>query len=65
VRREIGPNTNVEVALDLLYSPLYHGLLHGHAPLIDRFARQVVDTALAGIAPTAEATVRVPLTSST
>jgi AcrR family transcriptional regulator len=57
-RGEIGPNTNVEVALDLLYGPIYHRLLHGHAPLNDRFARQVVDTALAGIAPTAEATVR-------
>jgi AcrR family transcriptional regulator len=49
-RGEIDANTNVEVALDLLYGPLYHRLLHGHAPLNDRFARQVVDAALGGIA---------------
>jgi AcrR family transcriptional regulator len=48
-RGEIAPSTDVEVALDLLYGPLYHRLLHGHAPFSDRFARQVVDTALAGI----------------
>jgi AcrR family transcriptional regulator len=50
-RGEIPADTNVEVALDLLYGPLYHRLLHGHAPLNDRFARQVVDTALGGIMP--------------
>jgi AcrR family transcriptional regulator len=50
-RGEIPAGTNVEVALDLLYGPLYHRLLHGHAPLNDRFARQVVDTALGGIMP--------------
>jgi AcrR family transcriptional regulator len=49
-RGEIDATTNVEVALDLLYGPLYHRLLHGHAPLTDRFARQVVETALSGIA---------------
>jgi AcrR family transcriptional regulator len=49
-RGEIDAKTNVEVALDLLYGPLYHRLLHGHAALNDRFVRQVVDTALSGIA---------------
>jgi AcrR family transcriptional regulator len=48
-RGEIAPSTDAEVALDLLYGPLYHRLLHGHAPFNERFARQVVDTALAGI----------------
>ena len=48
-RGEIPPDTDVEVALDLLYGPLYHRLLHGHARLNDRFVRQVVDTTLAGI----------------
>jgi AcrR family transcriptional regulator len=48
-RGEIAPDIDVEVALDLLYGPLYHRLLHGHAPFNDRFARQVVDTALGGI----------------
>ena len=50
-RGEIPPETNVEVALDLLYGPVYHRLLHGHAPVDDEFVRDVVDTALGGIAP--------------
>jgi AcrR family transcriptional regulator len=52
-RGEIPADTKVEVALDLLYGPLYHRLLHGHAPLNDRFVRDVVDMALGGIQPTA------------
>ena len=50
-RGEIPADTNVDVALDLLYGPLYHRLLHGHAPLNDRFVRDVVDMALGGIRP--------------
>jgi AcrR family transcriptional regulator len=53
-RGEIPADTDVEVALDLLYGPLYHRLLHGHAPLNDGFVHQVVDTALGGIAPDEE-----------
>lgn len=48
-RGEIGPDVDTEVALDLLYGPFYHRLLQGHAPLDDRFVRQVVDASLAGI----------------
>jgi AcrR family transcriptional regulator len=48
-RGEIPAGTNVEVGLDLLYGPLYHRLLHGHAPLDDGFVRDVVDTTLAGL----------------
>ena len=40
--------TDIELALDLLYGPLYHRLLHGHAPLDERFLRDLVDTVLAG-----------------
>ena len=50
-RGEIPAGTNVEVALDLIYGPLYHRLLHAHAPLNDRFVRDVVDMALDGIQP--------------
>ena len=53
-RGEIPPDTKIEVALDLLYGPLYHRLLHGHAPLNDRFVRDVVDMALGGIQPAAD-----------
>ena len=50
-RGEIPADTKIEVALDLLYGPLYHRLLHGHAPLNDRFTQDVIDMALNGIRP--------------
>lgn len=50
-RGEIPANIKIEVALDLLYGPIYHRLLHGHAPLNDQFVRDVIDTALNGLAP--------------
>jgi AcrR family transcriptional regulator len=50
-RGEIRKDIDLEVALDLIYGPIYHRMLHGHAPLDERFARSVVDTILAGIAP--------------
>jgi AcrR family transcriptional regulator len=49
-RGQIPPGTDLEVALDLLYGAIYHRLLHGHAPLNDRFVRDVIDTTLGGIA---------------
>jgi len=48
-RGEIAPDTDLEVSLDLLYGPLYHRLLHRHAPLTDRFTQQVVDVVIKGI----------------
>ena len=52
-RGEIPADTKVEVAIDLLYGPLYHRLLHGHAPLDDQFVDDVVDMALRGLQPLA------------
>ncbi len=48
-RGEIPASTNIEVAVDLVYGPLWHRLLHGHAPLTDRFTQDVVEMALNGI----------------
>ena len=48
-RGEAPADLDIDVALDLVYGPLYHRLLQGHAPLTDRFAQQVVDLALKGI----------------
>ena len=48
-RGEIPASTDIEVAVDLVYGPLWHRLLHGHAPLNDRFTQAVVDMALNGI----------------
>jgi AcrR family transcriptional regulator len=50
-RGEIPPDTDIDVALDLIYGPLYHRWLQGHAPLNDRFTRDVVDMALHGMQP--------------
>lgn len=48
-RGEIPASTDLDVALDLLYGPAYHRLLHGHRPLTDAFTRQVVDVLVAGL----------------
>jgi AcrR family transcriptional regulator len=48
-RAEIPASTDLEVALDLIYGPIYHRLLHGHAKLTDRFVQDVVDMVLTGL----------------
>jgi AcrR family transcriptional regulator len=48
-RGEISAGTDLEVTLDLLYGPIYHRLLHGHAPLTERFAQQVIDHVVTAI----------------
>lgn len=50
-RGEIPATTKIDIGLDLVFGAVYHRLLHGHAPLNDRFVRDVVDTALDGIQP--------------
>jgi AcrR family transcriptional regulator len=48
-RDEIPADTDIETALDLLYGPLYHRMLHRHAELTDDFARTVVQYVVAGV----------------
>jgi AcrR family transcriptional regulator len=48
-RGEIPADVNRVVTLDLLYGPVYHRLLHGHAPLNDRFVQQLIDAVIAAI----------------
>jgi AcrR family transcriptional regulator len=50
-RREVAADIDLDVTLDLLYGPIYHRLLHGHAPLNDRFVRQVIDAVITAISP--------------
>jgi AcrR family transcriptional regulator len=50
-RGEIPAGTKIEVAIDLIYGPLYHRLLHGHAPLDDQFVDDIVGLALRGLLP--------------
>jgi hypothetical protein len=33
----------------MLYGPIYHRLLHRHAPLTDPFAAEVIDAVLRGL----------------
>jgi AcrR family transcriptional regulator len=47
--REVRGDLDVEVALDLLYGPLFFRLLMGHAPLDERFMDRVLDDALEGM----------------
>jgi AcrR family transcriptional regulator len=48
-RGELRPGVRVEVAQDIIWGAIYHRLLHGHAPLSDRFVTDVVELALAGV----------------
>jgi AcrR family transcriptional regulator len=53
-RGEIPADTDVEVALDLLYGPFYHRVLHGHAKVTDNFTRTVVDYVAAAVSKGSE-----------
>ena len=50
-RGEVDPGTDVELALDLLYGPVYHRFLQGHLPLSREFVQAVIDAALLGLLP--------------
>jgi AcrR family transcriptional regulator len=56
--REVRGDLDVEVALDLLYGPLFFRLLMGHAPLNEAFVDGVLDQALQGMH--ADRTARAP-----
>ena len=49
-RGEIPADTDIEIALDLLYGPFYHRVLHGHAQLTDRFTRAIVEHVVTAVA---------------
>jgi AcrR family transcriptional regulator len=40
---EIDPDTDIEMLMDVLYSPIYMRLLVGHAPLDERFITELQD----------------------
>lgn len=48
-QREIRRTIDVEVALDMIYGPLFYRLLMGHAALDARFTDAIVDHALKGL----------------
>jgi AcrR family transcriptional regulator len=53
-RGEIPADTDIEAALDLLYGPFYHRMLHGHAMLGDRFTRTIVSYVVAALSQPGE-----------
>jgi AcrR family transcriptional regulator len=48
-RGEIPADTKIDVAMDLLYGPLYHRLIQRTGPLNDRFMRDVVEAVVAAL----------------
>jgi hypothetical protein len=48
---ELRDDVDLEVALDLLYGPLFFRLLMGHAPLDHAFTTAVLRHALSGLSP--------------
>lgn len=48
-RGEIPPDTDVEVAIDQIYGPIYHRMLQGHLPVDTPFLRTIVDTLVDGL----------------
>jgi AcrR family transcriptional regulator len=50
-RGELPQDTDIELALDLLYGPVYHRFLQGHLPLTPAFVEAVIDAGLLGLLP--------------
>jgi AcrR family transcriptional regulator len=48
-RGEIAADTDIALALDLLYGPIYHRMLHLHAPIDEAFVAGVVDAVVAAV----------------
>ena len=46
---EIRKDLDIDVALDLIYAPVFYRLLMGHAPLTPRFIDEVLNLALQGL----------------
>jgi AcrR family transcriptional regulator len=59
-RGEIRDGADADVVLDMVFGAAYHRLLQGHLPLNDRFARQVVDLVMDGLAPAPAPPAPVP-----
>ena len=50
-RGDLPQDTDIELALDLLYGPVYHRFLQGHLPLTPAFVEAVIDAGLLGLLP--------------
>jgi hypothetical protein len=48
--REVRADTVIDIALDMLYGPIFYRLLTRHAPLDRQFADELLDSVMSGIA---------------
>ena len=48
-RGEIAAETDIEIALDLLFGPIYHRMLQTTGKLDDRYTHEIVDILVAGL----------------
>ena len=48
--REVRADTAIDIALDMLYGPIFYRLLTRHAPLDRQFADELLDSVMSGIA---------------
>ena len=46
---DLPATTDVPLALDLIFGPIYHRLLHGHAPVNEPYVRAIVRTVVRGL----------------
>jgi AcrR family transcriptional regulator len=49
IERQVRSDLKIEIALDMIYGPLFYRLLVGHAPLDSEFSRDLVAAALEGL----------------
>lgn len=57
-RGEISPDLDADLAIDLIYGPIYYRLLVGHLPLEDRLADDIVDWIFSGFSPRPSETIQ-------
>ena len=48
-RGDVRPGVDIEIALDLIYAPIFYRILVGHAPLDEAFVDGCLDLALRGL----------------
>ncbi|MBU0944098.1 MAG: TetR/AcrR family transcriptional regulator [Proteobacteria bacterium] len=56
-RGEVPPDTDMEIAADTLFGPMWYRLLLGHAPLDQKFAKKLVEQLMVGLATRGEETL--------
>lgn len=61
---EISPALDADLAIDIVYGPIYYRLLVGHLPLEDRLADDLVDWIFSGFSPRQNKIIKPPKTKA-